>query len=109
MSGTRAALPRATLLQEHLPQTRDHIRHQVGLLGLGREQNRSARLSTIIDASSPKSVSPRSRCCCTSWLMLQCKQSDISRPFTFKRVSFAAADRLRRAEPLKALPKSRSR
>src|SRR3954452_4600067 len=39
MSGTRAALLRDTLLQEHLPQTRDHIRHQVGLLGLGREQN----------------------------------------------------------------------
>src|SRR3954464_7344843 len=39
MSGTRAALPRATLLQEHLPQTRDHIGQQVGLLGLRREQN----------------------------------------------------------------------
>src|SRR4051794_35138728 len=40
----------------------------------------SARFSTSIEATSPRSVSPHSRRCCTSWLMSQCRQSDIARP-----------------------------
>src|SRR4051812_9051138 len=39
MSGAGAALHSAALLQEHLPETRERIRHEVGLLVFRREEN----------------------------------------------------------------------
>ncbi len=73
-----AAVERAALFQDDLPDGRKRMRHQIGSVGASR--TRSARLALIMDAISARSVLPRAKRSCRSWLISQCKQSDIFSP-----------------------------